>query len=851
MVKFVNEHYGSAGDPAPDGVDVLVQKIGAQLAAVEEVVDFGARFKDVVIVRVVSCEDHPNADRLHVCRVDDGGKVEGVERGEDGLVQVVCGAPNVYAGMLAAWLPPGSAVPSTVGKEPFVLETRELRGVKSNGMLASPKELTIGDNHEGILEIDTDYPGVEPGAMFADVYNLRDDYVIDMENKMFTHRPDCFGTLGIAREIEGISHRPYKSPDWYRINPEFPAIEADELKLEVLNQIPDLVPRFTAIVLRDVQVKTSPVWMQVELAQAGLRPINNIVDYTNFFMLETGQPLHAYDYDKVKARSNGDHATIIVRHPQEGERIMLLNGKEIEPRDEAIMIATDKQLIGIGGVMGGGDTEVDETTKNIIIECASFDMYSIRRTSMAHGLFTDAVTRFNKGQSPLQNLAALAKITDEIRRFAGGKVASSLIDINHVSPEALERGNIHAPVTVTTDFINERLGWNLSAEDMAKLLTNVEFEVDVQDDNLVINAPFWRTDIEIPEDVVEEIGRLNGYDKLPLELPGRDLTPAPKNPLLEMKSRVRDVLSRAGANEVLTYSFVHGDLLDKTGQDREQAFQISNALSPDLQYFRLSLMPSLLEKIHPNIKAGYEEFALFEIGKAHNKKEYDEENLPKEVNSLAFVVAAGDKAAARYQGAPYYLARKYAVDLLISFGTLENVTFEPLQDADLHDNPWLVQMTAPFEPGRSAILRDANGLIWGVVGEFRPVVRRGLKLPAFAAGFELDSLLFMQNNTASGKYVQLPRFPRVEQDICLRVPADTTYQTVFDFVQSHLHQHRPDATYHTLGPVDIYQRDADHKQITLRLGIASYERTLTDEEVNSLLDNVAQAAKTQLNAERI
>ncbi|HEY5805948.1 MAG TPA: phenylalanine--tRNA ligase subunit beta, partial [Candidatus Saccharimonadales bacterium] len=755
-IKFINEQHGSAGDPAPDGVGELVQKIGAQLGAVEETIDFGKRLDDVVIVKVVSCEDHPNADRLHVCKVDDGGKVEHVERDENGHVQIVCGAPNVRAGMLAAWLPPGSTVPSTVDSDPFVLEARALRGVVSNGMMASPQELSLSDSHEGLLEMTEDFGVIAPGTRFADYYHLSGDTVIDIENKMFTHRPDCFGWLGVAREIEGINHRPYKSPEWYRIDPEFPDTETEELKLEVRNEIPELVPRFTAIALRDVEVKPSPVWLQVDLARVGLRPINNIVDYTNWCMLLTGQPLHAYDYDKVKERSGGDQATIVVRHPRQGEKIMLLNGKEIKPRAEAIMIATDKELIGVGGVMGGGNTEVDANTKNIILESANFDMYSIRRTSMAHGLFTDAVTRFNKGQSPLQNLAALWKITEEIRSNANGKVAGRLIDINHVSKEAQDRGNIHAPVTVTAKFINERLGWNLSAEEISKLLTNVEFKVERRDDELTVAAPFWRTDIEIPEDVVEEIGRLMGFDKLRLDLPTRDLTPASKNRLLEIKALIRETLSAMGANELLTYSFVHGELLDKTGQNRDQAFRLSNALSPDLQYFRLSLAPSLLSKVHPNVKAGYEQFALFELGKTHNKAEKDKEGLPREMQSLGLVFTASGKAANEYAGAPYYQARTYLMNLLNFFPALaSDLKYVSLEGADIPANSWLMHATAPYEPVRSAVLYK-GGKPCGVVGEYKVGVRKALKLPPFTAGFELDLETFMGKQEM--QYRARPRF---------------------------------------------------------------------------------------------
>lgn len=857
-IRKVNEIYGSAGSPALNGVDELVTKIGAQLGAVEEVIAYGDRFKGVLVARVVSCADHPDADRLHVCKLDDGGAAQNVERDENGHVQVVCGAPNVREGLTVAWLPPGTTVPNTLDTDPFVLEARPLRGVVSNGMLASPRELTVGDSHEGILELDTD---AASGTPFAEAYDLVGDVIIDMENKMFTHRPDCFGQLGIARELEGIQGRAYKSPEWYVPNPTFPDVEADELRFEFRNELPELVPRFTAITMRDVTIKPSPIWLQIYLSKLGVRPINNIVDYTNFFMLETGQPLHAYDYDKVMAQdADADHATIVVRKPQQGETITLLNGKTIEPREEAIMIATRDKLIGVGGVMGGGDTEVDDQTRNIILECANFDMYSIRRTAMAHGLFTDAVTRFNKGQSPLQNLAVLAKIVDEIRRYADGKVASAVVDDKHLSEESLRDATAHPAVRVSTQFINERLGFTLSTDEITTLLTNVEFAVEATDDTLTVQAPFWRTDIAIPEDVVEEVGRLYGFDHLPLVLPARDLTPAQKNPLLTLKTHIRQTLSAAGANELLTYSFVHGNLIEKATQDPKQAFQLSNALSPDLQYFRLSLLPSLLEKVHPNMKAGYEQFALFELGKAHNIRELDSEGLPKEVNALSFVCCAEEKTAKQAYGnnAAYYLARTFLDGLMDTCKVARLVAFEPLAGADLYNNPWIEQMTAPFEPSRSAVLRDREGLIWGVVGEFKATVRKSLKLPQFCAGFEIDPLLLMRKSAAL-TYTRLSRFPKVEQDICLKVPADITYQRVYDFVwqtlqAGHPDQNQPnDAFLAALSPLDIYQRsdDPDHKQITLRCTFVSYERTLTDDEVSKLLDHVAAQAKEQLQAERI
>ncbi len=844
-IRYYRNQYDWSDDPAPSGIDALVEKIGAQLGAVEEVEDLGQKYRDIIVAKVVNCVDHPDSDHMHVCKIDDGGKAQDAERDENGLVQVVCGAPNVREGLLVAWLPPGSTVPESVGKDPFVLGARELRGVMSNGMLASAKELALGDNHDGILEIDE--ASAKPGDDFAATYQL-DDYIIDIENKMFAHRPDCFGMMGVAREIAGIQGQAFKSPEWYRTDVLIETPSAPSLKLTVRNELPELVPRFVAVAVADVTIKPSPLWLQINLLRLGVRPINNVVDQTNYYMLLTGQPLHAYDYDKVRTLDSGDGATLVVRNPKPGEKIGLLNGKEIEPRAEAIMIATETKSIGVGGVMGGAETEVDEHTKNIILECATFDMYSIRRTAMAHGLFTDAVTRFNKGQSPLQNLAVTDRIIHDILESAGGKVASELIDINQVQG----REWVHLPVPVTIAFINERLGFNLSADEMKTLLENVEFSVAVDSDTLTVTAPFWRTDIETREDVVEEVGRLYGFDKLPLELPKRSIKPAEKDSLFELKSQVRAALAKAGANEVLTYSFVHGDLLRKTGQDPDEAFQIGNALSPDLQYYRLSLTPSLLDKVHMNIKAGYDEFALFEIGKTHGKSQTDEEGLPKEFERLAFVFAANSKQAAKAAGAPYYVARTYLVQLLELFGIWERCTLIPLKDADLGTQPFFLQVVKPFDPERAAAIYDGQRIL-GVVGEYTASTRRALKLPAHSAGFEFGLNLILQNPSDGSGYAALPRFPKVTQDITVKVPASVSFQSLFDLLQTELAKTQPEQVLASLDPIDIYQREGDvtHKQLTFRLTIASYEKTMTDAEATKVLDAMATAAQKQCGAERI
>lgn len=814
----------------------LATKIGAQLGAVEETIDLSHKYDGVLIVKIVSCVPHPDSDHMHVCMIDDGGKAKDVARDQNGHVQVVCGAPNVREGLMVAWLPPGSAVPETFGKEPFVLGARELRGVTSNGMLASSKELDVNDDHSGILEIDVE---AKPGDNFADIYNLAGDGIIDIENKMFTHRPDGFGNLGVAREIAGIQNLPFQSPDWYSLDVVLPESET-HAPLTVKNEIPNLVPRYTAMVIDGVQVKPSPVWLQATLHKLGIRPINNVVDITNYIMVLTGQPLHAFDYDKVAGH------TIVIRKPKKGEKLPLLDGRTIEPQQEAMLICDAEKPIGLGGMMGGANSEIDQNTTRIVLESATFDMFTIRRTSMHHGIFTDAVTRFSKGQSPLQTVAVLAKAASDIKDLAGG-TNGSVVDDVHLSKDALERGSVYAPIATTAEFINARLGTMLTAQNMAVLLNNVEFNVETHGDQLIITAPFWRTDIEIAEDVVEEIGRLHGYENLPQNLPTRAATPAAVEEIDLLKNHIRDILARTGANEIQTYSFVPARLLQQVGQDKTHAFAIRNALSPDLEHYRMGITPSVLDKVHANIKAGYKEFALFEIGKVHIKGEafVDCDGLPREYQTIAFVFASDNP----HPGAAYYYAKRYLDYLLQELGVPSDL--RPIEHVPVFEIGR--QIFAPFEQKRTSFVYAGEGEFTdfaGFLGEYRGQVAKNLKLPRVVAGFEIDIERLLQHKH-DRKYQPLLKFPATEQDVCLKVAQTVTYAELKALVDQNLAN---DARLRvTVAPHDIYQRadDPDHKQITFRLSLQHADRTLTTTEVNDMLDVMVQKIDAKVGAERI
>jgi len=826
-------------------VDELVARVNAQLGSVEKVIDLGAQYKDARIVHVVQCEPHPNADRLHVCLIDDGGAVANIPRDDKGYVQVVCGAPNVHADMWAVWLPPNSTVPASFADaEPFVLGARKLRGVLSQGMLAAADELAIGTDHDGIVEISgRDMPKgavLRAGDSFAQVFGL-DDVVLDIENKMFTHRPDCFGQLGVAREISGIFGQAFTSPDWYRVAQKF--ADGSGLKLDVYNDIPDLVPRFMAVAVKNVAVQPSPLWLQCQLVAMGGKPINNIVDATNYIMLMTAQPTHAYDYDKLCGGKLG------ARMAREGETIALLNGKTYTLGTDDIVIADGERAVALGGIMGGADTEVSSDTNNVVLECASFDMYAVRKTAMRHGVFTDALSRFNKGQSPLQNAPVLKRLMGMI----GGEQASEVHDKKQFSDEFDEYfAGKYTPanIDINSSFINQRLGLQLTDSDIYTLLNNVEVHNHGPEDELgymCIQVPFWRTDIELKEDVVEEVGRLYDFGKLPRELPQRSTKPAPKNPRRELKRQIREQLSRAGANEALTYSFVHEHILKRAEQHADQAYKLSNALSPDLQYYRLSVLPSLLDKVHANIKAGHDEFCLFEIGKGHDVRlPHSEDGLPSEQTFVDAVYAAKKARAS----APYYQVQRMAVRLLSSLGAQFELAPMATENDDGKELSGVeFEVAAPFDRQRSAWILCGKERL-GIVGEFKQAVRRNFKLPEYAAGFSINFDRLLAQPRDEQAYRPLSRFPSTSRDVSLRAPRDVSYAELYHVVQAAVDESAGDITV-TIEPRAIFQpaNDRSIKTTTFRLCMTHYERTLTDADAKPIVDRVATMALAKLGAE--
>ena len=735
------------------------------MVEVEGVIDETKKYDNIYIVEVVTAEKIPET-HLTLCQINVGEKE---------TVQVVCGAPNVREGMLAVWIKPGAIVPASVHEDsPFVIGKRKMLGkYESNGMLAGADELDFGDDHSGIVEIDPDM--ARPGDKLSDIFELNDK-ILEIENKSLTHRPDTFGIIGFAREVAGILGKSFDF-EYQDTNLK----PGNDIKVQIRDD--GICARYSAVVLEkhgEIKKKYLSIFDTL-LSKSGMKPISPIVDVTNYLMLLTGQPLHAFDYDKFVKVGGKEKPEIVVRLARDGEKLVLLDDAEVVLNHDDIVICSGETPVALAGAMGGKSTMVDDTTRNIIIESATFSLYNMRKTQMAHGIFSEAITRFTKGQPPYQCLkvaeAAYQMLED------GYKVAAVA--------DTLKRSEKQIEVEISTDEINGLLGTEYEDALIKKTLENVGFEVALRTSSrtaassLLVKVPLWRTDIHIKEDIIEEVGRLLGYDNITPVLPLHG-TPG-RNESLELKTRVRQTLKSFGANEVLTYSFVSGKLLEKAGVDVKNSYKIVNSISPELQYVRQSIVPSLLEKAYINQKLPVDKFAIFEINKVYQKKDgLDKENVPVERMRLGMVLAER-----KTSGTAYYKAKHYAEELFNSLNIpvrfLELCTFNSDKEV----------FALPFEKKRSAVIIyddrtnssddicDKKSVIFGVVGEFKNSVRRAFKLGDFLAGIELDFDALVEFSNATPDIDVRPVVDKRDLTIETKKSYEEIYDRIFEITDSY------------------------------------------------------------------
>lgn len=808
-------------------IDELSKLIGARLVEIESIENLNEKYKDVVIARVISAKKVEGSDHLNLCKIDDGGKRDGVERDENGFVQVVCGAPNVREGLFVAWLPPKAIVPETFGGENFQLSARKLMGNMSNGMIASLRELGLGDEHDGILEIspETFENGLQAGDSFAEKFELN-DYLLEVENKSLTHRPDCFGIIGFAREVAGILGQKFVEPDFIKQS-DFGFEVNNDKSIVIDAQDSEICERYTAAIfdVSDILKNPNLTLEKTYLLRSGMRPIDIITDLANELMLETGQPLHTFDFDKLAKINGGKNVKMTVRKAFENEELELLDGRKIKMSQNDIVIATgenDENAVALAGAMGGKSTEIDENTTRILVESATFNLYNLRNTQMRHGIFSEAITRFTKGVPEMMSRKVLDLFG--VQLFAlGGKSLSEIAD---------SKGDFYynkSEISVSKDKINQILGTNFSSEEIRKTLENVGI-LTKNDNSEIFVVPFWRNDLHIEEDLIEEVGRLNGYDNIKLQLPKRTFRAVKKAKIDLLQSEIREILVSSGANEILTYTFVHGDLLKKAGQDPKNAYKIINSISPELQYYRQTLTPSLLSKVNQNIRAGFSEFAIFEMNKITEKTlGLNEENVPFEQKKLAFIYTKNKGENT------FFEAKNYAEFLFNKLGL--KVKFIKF---DLSKSP----LSTEFEPKRSALIQVSNSegeKILGVIGEFKKKIQKALKLPESTAGFELDLGILLENTgRTSVKIKDFSKFQSVERDISINVDESRQFAEIFDIFKD-ISSEFKDVEIETL-PIDIFNNGDGTKNISIRFKITPFEKTLNGDEIRDIMQKIEEKA---------
>lgn len=790
----------------------LIDLIGSRLVEVEEVIDLTPKYRNIYIAKVIKAEPIEGT-HLNLCEIDAGPRNAEFNQLENGLVQVVCGAPNVHAGMLAVWIAPGAIVPETYGGENFKISTRKLRGYESNGMLAGADELGFDNEHKSIAEIDPKI--AQPGDSLADVFGLN-DIILDVENKSLTHRPDCFGLIGFAREVAGILGIEFPEPAVFQNIKDCHISSSDSVKISVKIDNSELCPRYSCAVF-DLPKNTPSKYLTqdaVFLAKAGMRSIDPMVDLTNIIMLETGQPLHAFDYDKLLQVAGTPPAHIIVRAAEDGEELQLLDGKTIQCIPADILITSSNIPVALAGAMGGKNTEIDASTKRVVLESATFSLYNLRKTQMAHGIFSEAITRFTKGQPAAMTLPVLG---ETIARL--GVEPLAVIDAYpHPLPQTV--------VKITTSDINNLLGSSYDTATIVKTLENVGFKVEVEDDGretmLSVVSPLWRTDIHIPEDITEEVGRLLGYDNIPLQLPSGPFQGTEIAPMFALKQRLRNILSdQLAMYELLTYSFISRSLLEKVGQKVADSYEITNSISPELQCFRQQIVPSLLDKVRENIKSGHQDFTIYELNQVARKSlDLDTDGSPRTQTDLG-IVCLGDYYQLK---ADLFATIEHSLKLNLEYRQLV-----PGSDAAAH-YPYL-------EPVRSAEV-FVGGQSVGAFGEVKASVLRKFKLDGVVSACELtlDTLAMLEPDLDVD--VRLSRFPSVERDVTFKVAADMPFGRVSDALYQALDSSQ---LIFQVRPVSIYQPTSESKNLSFHLRFSSPDHTLDSAEINHLMEQIASS----------
>lgn len=776
-----------------DSVSNLAERITRTGIEVDDLIDYTKDIKNLVVGFVKSKEKHPDADKLNVCQVDIG---------EDEPVQIVCGAPNVDAGQYVIVAKVGGRLPGGIK-----IKRAKLRGERSEGMICSLQEIGISSNYipksfeSGIYVFsEAQVPGTDAlQALYLD------DQV--MEFDLTPNRADALSMIGTAYEVAALYNTKMTKPDTTSNELELSA--NDELTVTIENE--DKVPYYSARVVHDVTIEPSPIWMQARLIKAGIRPINNVVDISNYVLLEYGQPLHMFDQDAIGSQQ------IVVRQANEGEKMTTLDDTERELLTSDIVITNGQTPIALAGVMGGDFSEVKEQTSNIVIEGAIFDPVSIRHTSRRLNLRSESSSRFEKGIATEFVDEAVDRACYLLQTYANGKVLKDRVSSG-------ELGAFITPIDITADKINRTIGFDLSQNDIVTIFNQLGFDTEINDDVITVLVPSRRKDIIIKEDLIEEVARIYGYDDIPSTLPVFDKVTSGQLTDRQYKTRmVKEVLEGAGLDQAITYSLVSKEDATAFSMQQRQTIDLLMPMSEAHASLRQSLLPHLIEAASYNVARKNKDVKLFEIGNVFFAN--GEGELPDQVEYLSGILT-GDYVVNQWQG------KKETVDFYLAKGVVDRVS----EKLNLEFSYRRADIDG-LHPGRTAEILLENKVV-GFIGELHPTLAADNDLKRTYV-FELNFDALMAVSVGYINYQPIPRFPGMSRDIALEVDQNIPAADLL----STIHAHGGNILKDTL-VFDVYQGEhleKGKKSIAIRLNYLDTEETLTDERVSKVQAEIEAA----------
>ena len=750
--------------------------------SVDFITEKKANFNKVVVGQILELARHPDADKLHVCKVNIGKET----------LTIICGASNIKIGQKV----PVVLVGGKVGE--IQVTKAKIRGVESFGMMCSQKELGISDEHTGIYIL-PDY--IEVGLPLEKVIPLKDE-IFNME--ITSNRPDAMSVIGVAREASAITGDKflYKEPT--------PNLKIHKnVKLSVSVKEPGHCPRYQAVVMTDVKVDSSPLWVQQRLLSAGLRPINNLVDITNYILLEFGQPMHVFDYEKLQGQE------IIVRQAKKGEKILALDGKTYELNPENLVIADSKNPVAVAGVMGGESSAAHGETKTIVFEAANFDPVSVRKTARVLNLHSDSSNLFEKDLSPEGTYPAILRAIELTMELAGGKLASKIIDVKNYKEKTKE-------IKLAIENVNKILGIELKKDKVKSILAGLGFKVAENAKTMIVSVPWWRDkDIEGEHDLIEEVARIYGYYKLPANLMAGEI---PINYLSSqeflIEDKTKDILAGLGFAENYNYSFISERQIENCFLRPDDHIKIANPLSADFEYMRTSLVPGILQAIEEN-ESNFEKIKIFELSGIYIKKEND---LPDEVMNLCLVLAGDNKENT-------YFELKGALIGLFKRLNIADYDFEAVEGGGY----WQKNQVLEIKAGGNSV---------GQIGSINQEVLYLFGLKKFVAAAEIYFAKLRAAIKTSPTYAPLPKFPGLDLDLSMEIDGSVPYADIVSSVKE------LDPLIKDILFLSQYRGEKvaeGKKAVAIRIIYLDENKTLKLEEAQSIHHRVVEELKKKYN----